>query len=129
MSNEYWVEAIACAIYVINRSPTKSVMNKVPEQAWLGMYCSVSHLRVFGCVSYAHVPKERRGKLDDKSEKCIFIVYSEQSKAYKLYNPITKKTIISIDVMFKEQESWNGTIDKTVNAQVPLIEEDDVAEK
>lgn len=31
--------------------------------------------------------------------------------------------------MFKEQESWNGTVDKTVDAQVPLMEEDDVAEK
>lgn len=31
--------------------------------------------------------------------------------------------------MFKEQESWNGIIDKTVVSQVPLMEEDDVAEK
>ena len=31
--------------------------------------------------------------------------------------------------MFKEQESWNGTVDKTVDAQVPLMEEDDVVEK
>lgn len=77
LSNEYQVEAVACVIYVNNRSPTKSVMNRVPEQAWLGMSCSISQLRVFGCVAYAHVPKERRGKLDDKSEKCIFTGYSE----------------------------------------------------
>ena len=69
LSNEYWAEEVACAIYVINRSTTKSVMNRVPEQAWSGMYCSLSHLKVFGCVAYANVPKERRGKLDDKSEK------------------------------------------------------------
>jgi len=82
---------------------------------------------VFGCVAYAHVPKERRGKLDDKSENCIFTGYNKKSKAYKLYNPITKKTIISKDVVFKEQEPWNGTIEKIVDAQVPLTEEDDVA--
>lgn len=128
-SNEYWVEAVACVIYVINKSPTKSVMKKVSEQARSSMYCSVYHLKVFGCVAYAHVPKERRGKLDDKIEKRIFIGYCEQSKAYKLYNPITKKTIISRDVVFREQQSWNGTIDKTVDPQVPLMEEDDVAEK
>ena len=58
LSNEYWEEAVACVISVINRSPTKSVMNRVPEQAWSGMYCSVSHLKVFGCVAYAHVPKD-----------------------------------------------------------------------
>jgi len=80
LSNEYGAEAIACVAYVINRSPTKSVMNKVPEEAWLGMSCSVSHLKVFGCVAYTHVPKELRGKLDDKGEKFIFIGYSEQSK-------------------------------------------------
>jgi len=92
LSNEYWVEAFSCTIYVINISPTKSVMNRVPEQACSGISCSISHLRVFGCVAYAHVPYERRGKLDDKSEKCMFIGYSEQSKAYKLYNHVTKKT-------------------------------------
>jgi len=74
LSNEYWAEAVACAIYVINISPTKSVMNKVTEQAWSGMSCSVSHLRVFGCVAYEHVPKDRRGKLDDKSENAYLLV-------------------------------------------------------
>ena len=102
LSNEYWAKAVACAVYVINRSPTKSVMKKVPEEAWSGMSCSVSHFRVFGCVAYPHVPNKIRGKLDDQSEKCIFTGYSEQSKAYKFYNPITKKTIISQDVVFKQ---------------------------
>jgi len=31
--------------------------------------------------------------------------------------------------VFKEQESWNGTVDKTIDAQVTLMEEDDVAKK
>jgi len=77
LSNEYWVEAVECSLYVINKSPTKSV-NKVREEAWSGMSCSVSHLRLFGYVAYTHVPKELRGKLDDKSEKQIFASYSEQ---------------------------------------------------
>ena len=69
-------QAVACVIYLINKSPTKSVMNRVPKPSWSGMYCNISHLRVFGCVAYAHVPKELRGKLDDKSEKYIFTGYS-----------------------------------------------------
>ena len=32
--NEYWAEAVHCATYVLNRCPTKSVMNRVPEEAW-----------------------------------------------------------------------------------------------
>eukprot|EP00253_Pinus_taeda_P025218 PITA_25218 len=129
LSNEYWAKVVACAIDVINKSPTKIMMKKVLEQAWSNMSYSVSHLGVFGCLAYAHAHKERRSKLDVKSEHCIFTSYGEQLKAYKLYNPVTKKTIIRRDVVFKEYESWNGIVDKTFDAQVPLVEEDDVAEK
>ncbi|CAL8157460.1 unnamed protein product [Prunus armeniaca] len=47
-----------------------------------------------------------RNKLDDKSEKCIFIGYSERSKAYKLYNPKTKKFLVSRDVRFDEYSNF-----------------------
>jgi len=56
------------------------------------------------CLS--HIPDQKRRKLDDKGEKCIFLGVSEQSKAYKLYNPITKKIIISRDVIFDEGQFW-----------------------
>ncbi|KAF2289269.1 hypothetical protein GH714_033560 [Hevea brasiliensis] len=49
-------------------------------------------------------------KLDDKGEKSIFLGVSEQSKAYKLYNPNTKKILSSRDVVFDEEVfwEWNG---------------------
>jgi hypothetical protein len=103
LSNEYWAEAVACAVYILNMSPTKIVRGMIPQQAWSGKHHSVSHFRVFGCIAYAHVPKQTRSKLDDKSEKCIFIGYDEQSKAYKLFNPIIKKVIVSRDVVFKRK--------------------------
>ena len=86
----------------MNRCPTKSVKNKVPQEAWIGMNHSVSHLKVFRCVAYAHVPNELRKKIDKKGQKCIFVGYSEDTKAYKLYDPVTRKVIISQDVQFIE---------------------------
>jgi len=77
ISNEYWIKAVACVVYVVSGSPKKSLMNRVLEESWSGMSCSKSHLRVFGCVAYAHVLKDLRDKLDEKSEKCIFTSYSE----------------------------------------------------
>ena len=88
LSNEYWGDVVTCSICILNRSPTKSVKDRVPQQAWSGKCSSISHLRIFGCVAYAHVPEEMRRKLDDRSHKCIFVGYSEESKAYKLYNSI-----------------------------------------
>ncbi|GLT50492.1 hypothetical protein SLA2020_239750 [Shorea laevis] len=80
-----------------------------PEQAWSGCRPAVDYFRIFGCIAYAHVPDQKRSKLDDKGENCIFLSVSDQSKAYKLYNPITKKVIISRDVVFDEASTWSWT--------------------
>ena len=79
---------------------TKSVKNKFPQEAWTCMNHSTSHLKFFGCVAYAHVPDELRRKLDKKGEKCIFVGYYEDTKAYKLYDSISRKVIIGRDVQF-----------------------------
>ena len=105
LSTEYWGEAIATTIYLINRCPTKSVCGKIPLEAWSRNRWTVEHLRVFGCVAYARLPKEQRKKLDEKGVKCIFTGYSSESKAYRLYDPINKKIIISRDVEFLENRS------------------------
>ena len=60
-SNEYWAEAISFALYIMNRCPTKSVKNMIPEEAWSGRKYNVGHMRVFGCVAYAHIPDELEG--------------------------------------------------------------------
>lgn len=57
-----------------------------PMEAWSGEKPSVSHLRIFGCIGYAHIPAEKRTKLDDKSTKCIFTGYTLETKGYRLYN-------------------------------------------
>ncbi|KAG9444753.1 hypothetical protein H6P81_016093 [Aristolochia fimbriata] len=64
---------------------------------------------IFGSIVYSQVPKELRKKFDDKSVKCIFIGYHNQMKGYKLYNPVTRKTLASRDVIFKEEEEWSWT--------------------
>ena len=48
--NEYWGEAVTTTVYIMNHCPTKSVKNKVPQEAWTCMNHSVSHLKLFGCV-------------------------------------------------------------------------------
>jgi len=40
-----------------------------PFQSWFGRKPGVNHLKVFGCEAYAHVPKEKRKKLDSKTQK------------------------------------------------------------
>ena len=105
LPKQYWAKAVSCAVYLLNRCPTKSLQGVIPEEAWSGHKPSVTHLRVFGCVAYAKILDARRTKLDDKSEKCIFVGYGERRMGYRLYNPITKKAIMSRDVIFEEDKS------------------------
>ncbi|KAJ8633709.1 hypothetical protein MRB53_027045 [Persea americana] len=90
LPDSFWSEAIATAVYVLNISPTRAVQDVTPFEAWRGKKPRVGHLWVFGCIAYALV--NLRTKLEEKSEKFIFIGYSHQSKAYRLYNPTKKNS-------------------------------------
>lgn len=102
----FWPEAVLWATYVLNRSPTMSVKDITPEEAWSNVKPSVHHFKVFGCLAYAHVTDTQRKKLDPKSIKCVNLGISEESKAYKLYDPVAKKIIVSRDVIFDETKGW-----------------------
>jgi len=116
----FWPEAVNWAVHVLNRSPTLAVRNKTPEEAWSGTKPSVAHFRVFGCVSYAHIPDNKRTKLDSKSLKCVLLGVSKESKAYRLYDPLTHKIIISRDVIFKEEDSWPWSEDHAATIHASL---------
>lgn len=115
LPKQFWAEAVACSAYLLNRCPTKSVKYMTPQEAWSGHKPSVGHLKIFGCLAYAQIPESKRKKLDDRSQKCIFVGYSEESKAYKLYNPLTHKLVVSRDVIFDEAETWDWSNDKDMN--------------
>jgi hypothetical protein len=121
LSNTFWAEAIACSVYLLNRSPTTSLKVNVPQEAWSGTKLNVSHIRTFGCIAYTHIPYELRKKLDDRSDKFIFTSYNETSKEYRLYNPISNKLILSRDVKFLENQFWNESENHPMDSQNPLL--------
>eukprot|EP00253_Pinus_taeda_P003280 PITA_03280 len=88
--------------YLVIRSPSSVLEDKTPQEVWTGKKPSLSHVRVFGCDACVHVPKEKRTKLDNKFEKCIFIGYKDSLKGYKLWKPVTRKVVYNRDVVFKE---------------------------
>ena len=101
----FWGEALSTAAYVRNRSPTSSLKDKTPYEVLNGRKPNVKHLRIFGCVSHVHIPKDEREKLDSKSKKCILLGYGSTTKGYRLYNLDTKKVFHSRDVVFDECQS------------------------
>ncbi|KAK4401741.1 Retrovirus-related Pol polyprotein from transposon RE1 [Sesamum angolense] len=66
---------------------------------------------------------EKRHKLEENTEKGIFLGYSTQSKGYRIYNLKTKKLIISRDVEFDEDAMWNWDEEKVERQSVMIPKE------
>lgn len=100
---------------------------KFIKEASCGHKLVIDHFIIFCWVAYMHVQDPKRKKLDDKVEKCVLLGVSEESKAYHLYNPLTKKFCISKDVLFSEISRWNWeNHDKGKSISLELEENGDV---
>ena len=104
---EFWGEAVSTAVFILNRSPTKSVDGKTPFEAWHGHKPNVHFMRTFGCV--VHVRQTRPGlkKLDDRSRPMIFIGYEAGTKGYRAYDPVTQRVHTTRDAVFNESARWD----------------------
>jgi len=78
---------LSSSYYTLNRCPKRDVLDLTPEEARSRYKPDVAHMRLFGCIAYAHVPKEKWKKLNDKSIKCIFIGYITRTRSYRLFDP------------------------------------------
>ncbi|KAL4385642.1 hypothetical protein GQ457_15G013260 [Hibiscus cannabinus] len=113
LPKKFWAKAVRTTIYLLNRLLTKAVQDKTPVETWFGRKPSTKHLRVFGSICYAHIPAQKRSKLDAKAERGIFLGYDSQAKGYRIFNLDTEKIMISKDVEFNEDASWNWDEEKT----------------
>ena len=107
----FWGEIVLIATYLINRVPTKLLQHQNPFQCLSAHFPNLFRhaslpLRVFGYVSFVHIPKHHRDKFDPRALRCAFIGYSPTQKGYKCYHPSTRKVYVSKDVTFMELASF-----------------------
>jgi hypothetical protein len=98
-----WEKAAMATIYVQNRLPHSALGFKTPEEMFTGKKPEVSHLKIFGCPVFVHIPKEKRNKLEPSRKKGIFVGYCEVSKAFRIYIPGHRHIEISRDMTFDEE--------------------------
>ncbi|GJT27321.1 retrovirus-related pol polyprotein from transposon TNT 1-94 [Tanacetum coccineum] len=103
---------------------SRSLDEKVPEEFWTGLKPSVEHFKVFGCIGHVHIPAQLRTKLDARSHKCVFLDVSQESKAYCLYDPSSKRIVISRDMIFDEDVTWDWSKENQ-KAEELSIEDDE----
>ena len=85
------------------------------------MKIQTSHtLELFGCLAWVHILKNRRHKLEPKSQEMIFIGYELGSKGYQFWDAAHRHFEISHDVKFEETQFPTKEMNLTQSTLVPL---------
>ncbi|WVZ49440.1 hypothetical protein U9M48_000802, partial [Paspalum notatum var. saurae] len=100
------------AVFVLNRAPTQSVEGKTPFEVWYSAKPPVHFLRTFGCVAHVKAAGKHLSKLDDRSTPMVFVGYEAGTKAYRFYNPATRRVHVSRDAVFEEERAWDWGAEK-----------------
>ncbi|GJZ69558.1 zinc finger, CCHC-type containing protein [Tanacetum coccineum] len=103
----FWAEAVRHAIYILNRVPTRALVDKTPYEALYNRKPNLENLRIFRCTTYAKITIPHLKNLDDRSIPLVYLGVEEGSKACRLYDPIAKKKHVSRDVKFMETKPWD----------------------
>ncbi|GJX39437.1 retrovirus-related pol polyprotein from transposon TNT 1-94 [Tanacetum coccineum] len=75
---------------------------KTPYHIINGWKPSVKFFHIFGSLCYIVRDGENLDKMKEKGDACIFVGYSTQSRAYRVYNKRTKVIVKTIHVNFDE---------------------------
>jgi hypothetical protein len=108
--NQYWADAVATAVHLLNWMPSKVLDFQSPLQT-LSQYVPLPTMlmlppRVFGCVAFVHLHKNQRTKLDPCAVRCLFLGYAFHQKAYHYYDPVHRHYYMTMDVTFLEFEPF-----------------------
>ncbi|XP_020233029.1 uncharacterized protein LOC109813272 [Cajanus cajan] len=71
----------------------------------------------------------KRDKLDQKSKVGVFLGYNNNSKGYRIYNPTSKKILVSRNVKFDELSRWNWEKPKAEASSKRQLEVDNIQEQ
>ncbi|GJW51302.1 retrovirus-related pol polyprotein from transposon TNT 1-94 [Tanacetum coccineum] len=98
----FWAEAIATACFTQNRSLVIPRHEKTPYHIINARKPSVKFFHIFGSLCYIIRDGENLDKMKEKGDACIFVGYSTQSKAYRVFNKRTRMIVETIHVNFDE---------------------------
>ncbi|GKE37760.1 retrovirus-related pol polyprotein from transposon TNT 1-94 [Tanacetum coccineum] len=98
----FWAKAIATTCFTQNRSLVIPRHKKTPYHIINSRKPSVKFFHIFGSLCYIIRDGENLDKMKEKGDACIFVGYSTQSKAYRVFNKRTQIIIETIHVNFDE---------------------------
>ncbi|KAI5426708.1 hypothetical protein KIW84_032223 [Lathyrus oleraceus] len=105
----FWAEAMNISCYIHNRVTLRIGTPTTLYELWKGRKPIVKYFHVFGSKCYILADREQIRKMDPKSDEGIFLGYSTNNKAYRVFNSRTKVMMESINVVVGDNLSKKGT--------------------
>ena len=93
------------ACYIHNRVTLTRGTSMTLYEIWKGRKPTVKHFHIFGSPCYILADREQRRKMDPKSDEGIFLGYSTNSRAYRVFNSRTRTVMESINVVVDDLTS------------------------
>lgn len=87
---------------MINRLPTKLLSWKIPHELLFHKEPNYNSLKVFGCLCFVTNVKPHKDKLASRANAVVFLGFKSGMKAFKVYDLLAKKIVMTRDVVFHE---------------------------
>nr|GFA65019.1 hypothetical protein [Tanacetum cinerariifolium] len=126
-------EAVATACYVLNRVLVTKPYDKTLYELLTEDEPSISYLKPFGCYVTILNTNDPLGKFDKKSNEGYIVGYSISSKAYRVYNLVSRKIEETMNLKFLENKPFvvpkvqhplmQVIIQSTPTPVVPIVDE------
>jgi hypothetical protein len=104
LAQHFWGKAVNIACHIINRFYLRPETNNTPYEIWRGKKPTVTYFRTFGSKWYILRDRENLGKFDPKTDEGIFLGYSLNTRAYRVFNKRIKTVMESINVVIDDEE-------------------------
>ena len=118
LSSKLQAKVVNTACYTINRVYLRPSTTKTPYEIWKAKKLNLSYFHIFGCICYILNDKEQLGKFQPKSDKSIFLGYSLNSRAYRVYNLHTQTIMESINVVI---DDFNDVSNESKEDEIDIL--------
>ena len=84
----------------------------ISYEVWIDEQSFLEHMRIIDCVTWVHILKKKRKKLDERSKKCYLIDYND-TFIFRVWNPASRKVERSSHVDFDETRLMTSAVQDT----------------
>ncbi|CDO76235.1 hypothetical protein BN946_scf184644.g9 [Trametes cinnabarina] len=98
-----WGEAALHAVYLKNRTATRSLEGRTPYEAFWGKKPNLAHLHVWGCRVWVHSPGG--SKLSPRADDARWVGFDTESDAHRIYWPKRRSVTVERSIFFPETDS------------------------